>query len=171
MSTSCRSIFFILNILCFLILQGTFAQISHFDYKRYTDVQDDKMNYRLLSPDYDTIRKYPLVIFLHGSGESGNDNEAQLKWGILFLAFIACKKDTNTYDTGLLTGIDRGECICCGGYLIEINNIHYQFWTIPSDCNIDFKNATYPIAVKVEWKKDSTGCKPNLITVISLKKE
>ncbi|MBI3235077.1 MAG: prolyl oligopeptidase family serine peptidase, partial [Bacteroidetes bacterium] len=32
--------------------------------------------------DYDTIRKYPLVIFLHGSGERGNDNESQLKWGV-----------------------------------------------------------------------------------------
>jgi predicted peptidase len=30
--------------------------------------------------------KYPLVIFLHGSGERGNDNEAQLKWGVLNFA-------------------------------------------------------------------------------------
>ncbi len=36
----------------------------------------------MLFPDADTLRKYPLVIFLHGSGERGNDNEAQLKWGV-----------------------------------------------------------------------------------------
>ena len=42
----------------------------------------DTLNYRLLFPDADTLRKYPLVIFLHGSGERGNDNEAQLKWGV-----------------------------------------------------------------------------------------
>jgi len=32
------------------------------------------------------MRKYPLVIFLHGSGERGNDNEAQLKWGVMNFA-------------------------------------------------------------------------------------
>src|SRR5215467_10112792 len=42
----------------------------------------DTLRYRLLFPDADTFRKYPLVIFLHGSGERGNDNEAQLKWGV-----------------------------------------------------------------------------------------
>jgi hypothetical protein len=91
--------------------------------------------------------------------------------GILFLAFSACKKDNTTYDNGVVTGPDMGACACCGGYFIEINNTHYEFWTIPGDCNIDFKNATFPIAVKVEWKKDSIGCKPNLITVTSLRKE
>jgi len=32
------------------------------------------------------MRKYPLVIFLHGSGERGKDNEAQLKWGVMNFA-------------------------------------------------------------------------------------
>ena len=33
-------------------------------------------------PDrYDVNKKYPVVLFLHGAGERGNDNEAQLKWG------------------------------------------------------------------------------------------
>ncbi|MEZ4811708.1 MAG: alpha/beta hydrolase-fold protein [Allomuricauda sp.] len=38
--------------------------------------------YRILLPkDYDSSKKYPLVLFLHGSGERGNDNEAQLIHG------------------------------------------------------------------------------------------
>lgn len=60
----------------------TFAQTSRFSKNVYTNTQGDSLNYRLLFPDYDTIRKYPLIIFLHGSGERGNDNEAQLKWGV-----------------------------------------------------------------------------------------
>lgn len=44
------------------------------------------MLYRQLFPDSDTLRRFPLVIFLHGSGERGNDNEAQLKWGVMNFA-------------------------------------------------------------------------------------
>ncbi len=42
----------------------------------------DTLPYRLLLPqDYDASKKYPLILFLHGSGERGNDNEAQLVHG------------------------------------------------------------------------------------------
>jgi poly(3-hydroxybutyrate) depolymerase/lysophospholipase L1-like esterase len=38
--------------------------------------------YRLLKPPgYDPARKYPLVLLLHGAGERGTDNAAQLKHG------------------------------------------------------------------------------------------
>lgn len=39
--------------------------------------------YRLLQPkDYDAKLKYPLVVFLHGAGERGNDNFKQLVHGM-----------------------------------------------------------------------------------------
>lgn len=42
-----------------------------------------KLQYRLLKPkDYDAKKKYPLVIFLHGAGERGDDNEKQLVHGM-----------------------------------------------------------------------------------------
>jgi predicted peptidase len=48
----------------------------------YADPEDGKLLYRLMKPkDYDAQRKYPLVLFLHGAGERGEDNMAQLKWG------------------------------------------------------------------------------------------
>src|SRR5215510_8895379 len=55
---------------------------SRFSSENYIE-KGDTLRYRLLFPDSDTLRKYPLVIFLHGSGERGNDNDAQLKWGVL----------------------------------------------------------------------------------------
>ena len=55
---------------------------SRFSVNKFTGTKGDSLNYRLLYPDSDPQRKYPLVIFLHGSGERGNDNEAQLKWGV-----------------------------------------------------------------------------------------
>jgi predicted peptidase len=44
---------------------------------------DFSLPYRLLKPkNYDPRQKYPLVIFLHGAGERGNDNEKQLIHGM-----------------------------------------------------------------------------------------
>ena len=47
----------------------------------------DTLPYRILFPEnYDHKKKYPLVLFLHGAGERGNDNEKQLVHGAsLFL--------------------------------------------------------------------------------------
>jgi predicted peptidase len=42
----------------------------------------DTLRYRILYPiNYNANKKYPLVMFLHGAGERGNDNEAQLLHG------------------------------------------------------------------------------------------
>lgn len=42
----------------------------------------DTLRYRIQYPlDYNPSKKYPLVLLLHGSGERGSDNTAQLKWG------------------------------------------------------------------------------------------
>ena len=44
---------------------------------------DYKLPYRLLRPKpFDAQQKYPLVIFLHGAGERGDDNEKQLVHGM-----------------------------------------------------------------------------------------
>ena len=71
----------LLMLFCFASFNKTNAQASVFGYQKYIE-NGDTLNYRELFPDFDTLRRYPLVIFLHGSGERGNDNEAQLKWGV-----------------------------------------------------------------------------------------
>ena len=47
----------------------------------------DTLRYRILFPEgFDPAKKYPLVVVLHGAGERGNDNQAQLRNGsALFL--------------------------------------------------------------------------------------
>jgi predicted peptidase len=43
---------------------------------------NDTLPYRILYPhNFDSSRQYPLVLFLHGAGERGNDNLAQLMHG------------------------------------------------------------------------------------------
>lgn len=53
------------------------------DYKKEQFVQNsDTLNYRILFPDdFSEDENYPVVLFLHGAGERGNDNEAQLTHG------------------------------------------------------------------------------------------
>lgn len=44
--------------------------------------QEKTMSYRILKPvNFDESKQYPLHIFLHGSGERGDDNDAQLVHG------------------------------------------------------------------------------------------
>ncbi|PEB80386.1 prolyl oligopeptidase family serine peptidase [Bacillus nitratireducens] len=50
------------------------------DFKKgvYQDTSGSKMQYRLFEPKKEANKKYPLVLFLHGSGERGNDNYMQV---------------------------------------------------------------------------------------------
>lgn len=63
-----------------LILQTTIAQdFPEFDKLQYATANDTLL-YRLLKPtETESGKRYPLVIFLHGSGERGNDNIVTLK--------------------------------------------------------------------------------------------
>lgn len=54
-----------------------------FEAKVFENAEGKKLNYRLMSPlNYDKSQKYPLVLFLHGSGERGDNNVAQLVHGM-----------------------------------------------------------------------------------------
>jgi predicted peptidase len=82
---------------CYLItlvtmqLFGSFAQAQDSPFSAYSNEvyvhNGDTLRYRMLIPaNYDIHKSYPLVIFLHGAGERGSDNAAQLlHGGSLFL--------------------------------------------------------------------------------------
>jgi predicted peptidase len=51
--------------------------------RTFTDPAGVSLPYRLLKPEkYDSKQTYPLVVFLHGMGERGDDNDAQLLHGV-----------------------------------------------------------------------------------------
>ncbi|MEO6981258.1 MAG: phospholipase, partial [Mucilaginibacter sp.] len=77
-----KSILPILLFICFLAPSLTKAQ-SAATYDRGSFItKGDTLPYRILFPqDFDPLKKYPLIIVLHGAGERGNDNQAQLLWG------------------------------------------------------------------------------------------
>ena len=99
----------IILIICsilFIIPNYYNCQNNNYEFFQYI-VAKDTINYRLLSPyEYDPSKKYPLLLFLHGAGERGNDNQLQLLHGSSlfvqqevrkkyqsFVVFPQCPKD------------------------------------------------------------------------------
>lgn len=75
------SLKFICSIFSFLFCLMIFSQNNEFKYRIYKN-KGDAMPYRILLPKkYDENKKYPLLLFLHGAGERGNDNNIQLTHG------------------------------------------------------------------------------------------
>lgn len=74
---------------------------------------------------------------------------------ILVVMLLACEQSDNPYQSsGTITGFDNRECICCGGYFIEIGNSIYNFEKLPDGVNIDLNTVKFPVAVKVDWSHD-----------------
>jgi len=54
-----------------------------FEARTYDSPNGGQLKYRLMTPEnYDPKQKYPLVLFLHGAGERGDDNTVQLVHGM-----------------------------------------------------------------------------------------
>lgn len=74
------------NILSLLLLFSISSALTAQDLSAYEKKQfirgNDTLHYRILYPSkYKKNKAYPLVMFLHGSGERGYDNQAQLTHG------------------------------------------------------------------------------------------
>lgn len=69
-------------ILITLVYQLSAQDFSPYQKKYFIGPSGRQLPYRILSPKGDdSTRQYPLVIFLHGAFERGDDNEAQLAIG------------------------------------------------------------------------------------------
>lgn len=72
-------------LICLLALFAVSSFAQQFQSASFTIV-GNSLPYRIMFPkDYDESKKYPLLIFLHGAGERGNDNQKQLALGEQFL--------------------------------------------------------------------------------------
>lgn len=70
------------KIILLLFLLVGFTAKSQFEPAVFADSRGTELKYRILYPEsYNPAQQYPLVLFLHGAGERGDDNEAQLKNG------------------------------------------------------------------------------------------
>lgn len=78
----------LLTIIMFGCLNAIAQDLSLYQKRFFFNKKGDTLRYRILFPEnYDKTKKYPLVLFLHGAGERGGDNEKQLMHGAkLFLS-------------------------------------------------------------------------------------
>lgn len=73
--------YFVCLLMSFLSF-GIVTATEAYERKVFVSASGDSLNYRLLRPENEKKgKKYPLVLFLHGAGERGNDNEKQLTHG------------------------------------------------------------------------------------------
>jgi predicted peptidase len=86
---------FIISILTFMCIAMTGFSQEKEQFKKESFIQQrDTLNYRILYPEnFSEDKTYPLMLFLHGAGERGRDNEKQLVHGsTLFLDSLNRKK-------------------------------------------------------------------------------
>jgi len=73
-----RKYILLLLWLCSNVLYGQ----TGFEKEEFISSAGKRLGYQVLKPNHiGKGKKYPLVVFLHGSGERGSDNEAQMKHG------------------------------------------------------------------------------------------
>ena len=71
--------YFSLVLLLLIQAQGFALGLDDFQARTYKDAAGKTLNYRLFTPkNYKSGEKYPLILFLHGSGERGSDNQKQV---------------------------------------------------------------------------------------------
>ena len=97
--------------------------------------QLDTLKYRIMMPKkFDASKQYPIVLFLHGAGERGNDNKAQLIHGS---SLFASKKNRKNFPAIVV------------------------FPQCPTDsywANVNIDRSSYPL--KIEFPENTTPTKP-----------
>lgn len=90
---------------------------------------------------------------------------------VFLFTIFSCEKEESYQSTALITGPDLGQCICCGGYFIEVEDSTYNFDTIPASSGIDLSDVTFPIAVELDWEYDKKCGNIQYINITRIKKQ
>ncbi len=130
-------------ILFFLLCCRLEAQDLSVYEKHWYDCEAGRLPYRLLYPEsIDSGRRYPLVVFLHGAGGRGNDNESQLQVGGRF--FLRPDNRTNFPAIILFPQCAATEVWADFSNEIDPFTGAARNWIFPFN-----KNPTYPTAVLI----------------------
>lgn len=82
-----RILFAIVGAISVAPHSGMADELDRFEQRCFKDASDNELLYCLLKPkSYDANKSYPLVLFFHGAGERGDDNQKQLVHGMRDMA-------------------------------------------------------------------------------------
>lgn len=77
----------IISAIIVIIANASISQVSEMYKAEMFKSKGIQLPYRILYPkNFNSSKKYPLILFLHGSGERGSDNEKQLTHGAKLFA-------------------------------------------------------------------------------------
>lgn len=68
-------------LLLVAVCTGKAQDLSQYQYKQFISGKDTLLYRMLLPQNFDPAKEYPVLFFLHGRGEQGHNNEAQLTHG------------------------------------------------------------------------------------------
>ena len=90
---------------------------------------------------------------------------------VMLAVVVSCSAQDSLKSNGVITGYDLRECMCCGGYFIQIDSTKYRFDQLPDSTDFTIpNNPEFPINVKLDWIPDSTACMPDMIIVQRIEK-
>jgi predicted esterase len=128
-----------MKIICTKISDEGKPDLSLFSRETYLTTSGETLLYRKLTPlSVEAGTKYPLVIFLHGAGERGSDNESQLTHGGSLFVTTATRQAFPAY-------VLFPQCPSQNFWPFETQPNSYQATTFPAD---------YPVSSAIKQVKE-----------------
>lgn len=145
-------------IMSFAFFSNTYSQKELFQRKEFI-YKGDTLKYRVLFPEnYNKSLKYPLVLFLHGAGERGDDNEKQLTHGSS--QFLDPQNRTNFPSIVIFPQCPQHE------YWVKLNEQNNERFTFYE--NIDLSQPLLLVKKLLDTYKKTESVDVNRIYVIGL---
>lgn len=76
---------------------------------------------------------------------------------ISVLVILSCEK-VKYENTGTIIGPDLADCVCCGGYFIEIEGTRYRFEKGNLPGSFTFNEDQLPLQVELNWELKIDSC-------------
>jgi hypothetical protein len=89
---------------------------------------------------------------------------------IMFGFILLEKTDDDYMSNGVITGADFRECMCCGGWFIDIDTNRWRLFDIPENSGIKLDTEKFPLNVRLDWKKKDSACMSDEIIVLRIRK-
>ncbi len=130
--------------------------VKMFEPRQFADESGNVLKYRLLKPTkYNVNRQYPLVLFLHGAGERGDDNKVQLVHGMKEFLDPARRENMPCY-------VVAAQCPA-GKRWVEVD------WSAPSSKMPEQASDSLGLAIKlVQSMIETAAVDPNRVYITGL---